>query len=109
MVDPKRRTVELRIRASNEDRALRPNAFVDVELQSDPSQKRIRVPAEAVVTDGQNSVVFVARGEGRLERVTVTPGRQRGGEVELRAGLEPGSRYVSKGAILLLNQLELEQ
>src|SRR5262249_43885461 len=31
VVDPKRRTVELRIRAVNEDRALRPNAFVDVE------------------------------------------------------------------------------
>ena len=108
VVDPKRRTVELRIRAANADRALRPNAFVDVEIQSDPSQKRIRVPAEAVVTDGQSSVVFVSRGEGQLERVTVTPGRQRSGEVELRSGLEPGSRYVSKGAILLLNQLTLE-
>jgi len=40
--------------------------------------------------------------------VPVVPGRQRGGEIELRSGLEPGSRYVSKGAILLLNQLELE-
>jgi cobalt-zinc-cadmium efflux system membrane fusion protein len=109
VVDPKRRTVELRIRAVNQDRALRPNAFVDVELQSDPSQKRVRVPAEAVVTDGQSSVVFVSRGEGKLERVTVTPGRQRSGEVELRAGLEPGARFVSKGAILLLNQLALEQ
>jgi len=108
VVDPKRRTVELRIRAANGDRALRPNSFVDVELQSDPSQRRVRVPAEAVVTDGQSSVVFVSRGEGKLERVTVTPGRQRGGEVELRTGLEPGARYVSKGAILLLNQLELE-
>lgn len=108
VVDPKRRTVELRIRAANEDRALRPNSFVDVELQSDPSQKRIRVPAEAVVTDGQTSVVFVSRGEGQLERVAVTPGRQRAGEIELRSGLQPGSRFVSKGAILLLNQLELE-
>jgi len=41
--------------------------------------------------------------------VTVTPGRQRSGEVELRSGLEPGARFVSKGAILLLNQLALEQ
>ena len=108
VVDPKRRTVEVRIRAANDDRALRPNAFVDVELQTDPSTQRVRVPAEAVVTDGQKSVVFVARGEGKLERVPVVPGRQRGGEIELRSGLEPGSRYVSKGAILLLNQLELE-
>jgi len=108
VVDPKRRTVEVRIRAANEDRALRPNAFVDVELQTDQSQKRVRVPAEAVVTDGQSSVVFVSRGEGKLERITVTPGRQRAGEIEIRSGLEPGSRFVSKGAILLLNQLELE-
>jgi membrane fusion protein, heavy metal efflux system len=108
VVDPKRRTVEVRIRAGNEDHALRPNAFVDVELQTDPSTPRVRVPAEAVVTDGQKSVVFVARGEGKLERVPVVPGRQRGAEIELRSGLEPGSRYVSKGAILLLNQLDLE-
>lgn len=108
VVDPKRRTVEVRIRASNEDRALRPNAFVDVELQIDPTGQRIRVPAEAVVTDGQKSVVFVARGEGKLERVPVVPGRQRGGEIELRSGLEAGTRFVSKGAILLLNQIELE-
>jgi cobalt-zinc-cadmium efflux system membrane fusion protein len=107
VVDPKRRTVGVRIRASNEDRALRPNAFVDVTLQTDPENKRVRVPAEAVVTDGQKSVVFVSRGEGGLERVPVVPGRQREGEIELRSGLEPGTRYVSKGAILLLNQIDL--
>jgi len=107
VVDAKRRTVQLRIRASNEDRALRPNSFVDVELQPDPTVKRVRVPAEAVVTEGQRSMVFVARGTGKLERVPVTIGRQREGEVELRSGLEPGTRYVGKGAILLLNQLDL--
>jgi cobalt-zinc-cadmium efflux system membrane fusion protein len=107
IVDPKRRTVEVRIRAANEDGALRPNAFVEVTLQTDPENKRVRVPAEAVVTDGQKSVVFVSRGEGRLERVPVVPGRQRDGEIELRSGLEPGTRYVSKGAILLLNQIDL--
>jgi cobalt-zinc-cadmium efflux system membrane fusion protein len=107
IVDPKRRTVEVRIRAANEDGALRPNAFVDVTLQTDPENKRVRVPAEAVVTDGQKSVVFISKGEGRLERVPVVPGRQRDGEIELRSGLEPGTRYVSKGAILLLNQIDL--
>ncbi len=107
VVDPQRRTVEVRVRVENADRELRPNAFVEVALAPDPSERRVRVPADAVVSDGEQSVVFITRDSGRLERTPVTVGRRREGEVELRGGLEPGTRYVAKGAILLLNQLEL--
>jgi len=107
VVDPQRRTVEVRVRVQNSDRVLRPNAFVEVALTPDPNQRRVRVPADAVVSDGKQSVVFVTREAGRLERTPVTVGRRREGEVELRGGLDPGTRYVAKGAILLLNQLEL--
>jgi membrane fusion protein, heavy metal efflux system len=107
VVDPQRHTVEIRIRAENADHALRPNAFVEVSLTPDPSRRRVRVPGEAVVSDGKRSVVFVTHDAGRLERVPVTVGRRRDGEVELQDGLAPGTRYVAKGAILLLNQLDL--
>jgi cobalt-zinc-cadmium efflux system membrane fusion protein len=107
VVDPQRHTVEVRIRAENADHALRPNAFVEVTLAADPSRRRVRVPGEAVVSDGKRSVVFVTHDAGRLERVPVTVGRRRDGEVELQDGLAPGTRYVAKGAILLLNQLDL--
>jgi cobalt-zinc-cadmium efflux system membrane fusion protein len=107
VVDPQRRTVEVRVRVQNADHLLRPNAFVEVALAPDASQRRVRVPADAVVSDGAQSVVFVTRETGRLERTPVTVGRRREGEVELRGGLDPGTRYVAKGAILLLNQLEL--
>jgi cobalt-zinc-cadmium efflux system membrane fusion protein len=107
VVDPQRRTVEVRVRVENADRVLRPNAFVEVALTPDPAQRRVRVPAGAVVSDGEQSVVFVMREAGGLQRTPVTVGRRREDEVELRSGLEPGTRYVAKGAILLLNQLEL--
>jgi membrane fusion protein, heavy metal efflux system len=107
VVDPQRHTVEVRIRAENADHALRPNAFVEVSLAPDPSRRRVRVPGEAVVSDGKRSVVFVTHDAGRLERVPVTVGRRRDGEVELQDGLAPGTRYVAKGAILLLNQIDL--
>ncbi len=107
VVDPTRRTVEVRVRVANKDRALRPNAYAEISFSPAEGAKRVRVPSEAVVTDGANSVVFVAQGSGRLERVPVTVGRQRDGEVELLRGLSPGSRYVSRGALLLLNQIEL--
>lgn len=109
VVDPLRRTVELRVRAENAGHQLRPNAFVEVALVPDSMQPHVRVPAEAVVSDGEQSVVFVTRETGRLERTPVTVGRRGGGEVELRGGLEPGTRYVAKGALLLLNQIHLEQ
>ena len=107
VVDPQRHTVEVRIRADNADHALRPNAFVEVSLAPDPTRQRVRVPGEAVVSDGKQNVVFVTHEAGRLERVPVTVGRRRDGEVELQDGLAPGTRYVAKGAILLLNQLDL--
>jgi len=107
VVDARRRTVEVRVRLDNKDRALRPNAFVEVAPVADASAKRLKVPDTAVVTDGSRSLVFVANGPGRLEPVQVVPGRRRDGEVEIRGGLEPGTRFVSRGALLLLNQVDL--
>jgi len=109
VVDPKRRTIEVRVRAANEDGLLRPNAFVEVALETDHAATHVRVPAEAVVTDGNESVMFVVRDKGQLVRVPVTLGRQRDAEVEIRRGLERGNRYVAKGAILLLNAMNLAQ
>jgi len=107
LLDPQRQTVEVRIRAANADRALRPNAFAEVLFQPDVSDRRVQVPEEAVVSDGDTSLMFVSRGQGRLEKVKVEPGRHREGQVELRAGLTPGQAYVSRGALLLLNQVDL--
>jgi cobalt-zinc-cadmium efflux system membrane fusion protein len=107
VVDPQRRTVEVRVRVANADRLLHPNAFAEVTPEPLAGVKRVRVPAAAVVTDGARSVVFVAREPSRLERVAVVPGRQRDGQVELRSGLNAGEHFVAHGALLLENQIEL--
>jgi cobalt-zinc-cadmium efflux system membrane fusion protein len=107
LLDPQRQTVEVRLRAANADRALRPNAFAEVLFDADAGARRVQVPEEAVVSDGDTSLMFVSRGQGRLEKVKVEPGRRREGQVELRAGLTPGEAYVSRGALLLLNQVDL--
>ena len=107
VVDPRRRTVEVRARAQNTDRALRPNAYVEVVVIPEAAPVVIRVPDTAVVTEGTHSVVFVAKSPGRLEAVTVLAGRRRDGETEIRQGLAEGDRYVAKGGLLLLNQVAL--
>lgn len=107
VVEPRRRTVEVWVRAKNVDRLLRPNGFVEVVITPDAVSEVVRVPDVSVVTQGTRSVVFVATGPGRLEPRTVTVGRRRDGVTEVREGLTKGERFVSKGALLLLNQVDL--
>jgi len=107
VVEPRRRTVEVWVRAKNPDRLLRPNGFAEVVVQPDAAAQLVRVPDAAVVTQGTRSVIFVVTTPGRLEPRVVQLGRRRDGETEIRSGLEPGTRFVSRGALLLLNQIEI--
>ena len=107
VVEPRRRTVEVWVRAKNEDRQLRPNGFVEVVLSPEPGAKTVLVPDAAVVTQGSRSVVFAATAPGRLEPRQVQTGRRRDGQTEIRDGLAPGTRFVARGALLLLNQVDL--
>jgi cobalt-zinc-cadmium efflux system membrane fusion protein len=112
LVDPARRTVAVRVRVPNPEHKLRPNAFAQVTFApADASEKRVVVPAEAVVTDDQKSVVFVKRelpgGATRLERREVQVGRIRDDKAEVVSGLSDGETYVARGALLLLNALDL--
>lgn len=107
VVDARRHTVEVRVRAKNRDRLLRPNAFVEVEVAPDGASTTVRVPDTALVTQGGSFVLFVANGPGRLVPTRVVPGRRSRGETEIRSGLVEGERYVARGALLLLNQIQL--
>lgn len=107
VVEPRRRTVEVWVRAKNTDRLLRPNGFVEVVIEPGGAGQVVKVPDAAVVTQGTRSVVFVATAPGRLEPRPVQVGRRRDGFTEIRGGLEPGVRFVSRGALLLLNQVDL--
>jgi RND family efflux transporter MFP subunit len=110
VVDPTRRMVSVRIRAQNPDHVLRPNGYAQVSFVSSDAP-RVVVDAEAVVTEDQKTFVFVrpADKSGSLVRREVVTGWQREGKVEILSGLDPGETYVSKGAILLLNALDLAQ
>lgn len=106
VVDPQRRTVAVRVRTSNSDRRLRPNGWVEVVFPA-VGEERIRVPSKAVVTDGPRSVVFVLADQV-FRRTPVILGRENGSQVEILDGLSDGEQVVTEGALLLLNQIDLE-
>lgn len=110
VVDMDRQTIPIRIRAKNPSGRLRPNSFVEAHFGKSPTKAPsvLRVPSASIVSDGLDSVVFVQTAPGHFKRSEVTTGRQRGGQTEVRAGLRVGDRIVVRGALLLLNALDME-
>lgn len=106
VMDADRQTVPVRIRAPNGDSRLRPHAFVNAVFGPAAKGDVMQLPAEAVVSDGSTSVVFVETAPGAFRRRPVTLGRQTKEKVEIAAGLEPGERVVVRGALLLLNAID---
>lgn len=104
-VDPELHTVGVRLVTTRSAPWLRPNGYVQVVFQRLGGRALI-VPAPAVVTDDLQSVVFVKAADGRLRRRPVVVGRQTNEQAEILQGLQAGETVVTKGAILLLNEVE---
>jgi RND family efflux transporter MFP subunit len=107
VVDPDRHTVPVRLRLANPDGALRPNAYATIRI-FDPTSVAVTLPASAVLSDGAQSYVYRQEPDGALRRRDITVGSASAGTVPVIAGLAPTDRVVVSGAILLDNQIQLD-
>ena len=98
--DPSTRTLKVRLEAQNPGFALRPDMFVDVELQLN-APAAITVPADAVIDSGRRKVVYVERANAGFEPRLVETGWRLGDRVQITKGLEPGERIVVSGNFLI--------
>jgi Cu(I)/Ag(I) efflux system membrane fusion protein len=107
-VDAATRTMKVRLEAPNPGFQLKPDMFVDIEFQV-ASQRRLTVPAEAVLDAGIRKTVFVDHGDGHLEARQVEIGERLGDRVEILGGLKPGERIVTSGNFLIDSESQLKQ
>jgi cobalt-zinc-cadmium efflux system membrane fusion protein len=106
VVDPTTRTVKIRCLADNKAHRLKPEMFAKVDVLNAAGHKIVLVPAQAVLNDGDKSIVIVAS-EGntfRTRRVDVGP--EVDGKVRLLGGVRPGERIVTDGAIFMKREIE---
>ncbi|HEY4176097.1 MAG TPA: efflux RND transporter periplasmic adaptor subunit [Kofleriaceae bacterium] len=106
IVDPDRHTVPVRVRLPNPDGSFRPNAYAQISFL-DTSDAKATLPVSAILSDGDTSYVYVNL-NGTLKRRTIHVGAVTGTDVRVIDGLEPGDLVVVQGAILLDNQIALE-
>ncbi len=77
------RTARIRIEVPNPDEVLRPEMYVDAEIETGTPGAVLTVPESAVLDSGTRQTVLVDKGEGRFEPREVKLGRRGGGHVEI--------------------------
>lgn len=99
-VDEATRTLKMRFELANEDRKLRPGAFVNVKMDVGTTHG-LAVPETAVIRTGPRSIVFVAHGE-HLQPRAIEIGAPVSDFYPVESGLTAGER-VAIGAQFLLD------
>ena len=94
------RTGRVRIDVENADLKLRPDMYVDVELTMDMGEG-VAVPVPAVLPTGKHNIVFVDKGEGKLEPRFIELGRKYGDFYEVKSGLKETERVVTSANFLI--------
>ncbi len=103
IVDPDRRTVTVRMDVDNADRMLKPEMLASMLIQGSP-QRRLVVPASAVVREDNKDHVFVQLDGTRFQLRSVTLGQESNGYVPVQKGLKSGEPIVTEGAFHLNNE-----
>jgi membrane fusion protein, heavy metal efflux system len=104
-LDSTTRTAIVRATLSNPGRVLKAATFGDVRLYAPDTSHVMAVPVTALVTSGQQTVVFVQTGPTRFVRTPVTVGDDDGDMASITEGLKAGDVVVARGSILLQGRL----
>lgn len=99
-LDEMKRTAKVRIDIPNADFRLRPGMYVNAELAMNMGEA-LTVPVSAVMPTGERSVVFVDKGEGKLEPRIIQLGTKYGDIYEVQSGLQENEQVVASANFLI--------
>lgn len=105
-LDPQTRTATLRATLDNTDRLLRPQIFGQARLLAPAEGDVPVVPSGALVTHGNETVVFVEVAPGHFARRSVTVADDDGTTAAITSGLHVGERVVTRGSLLLSGEVD---
>lgn len=107
-LDPRTRTLKVRLLVPNPDETLKPNMFVQVIIHGSPTRNVLKIPRQALIVTGERESVILDLGNGRYQPADVTAGLYSQGEVEVLSGLKEGDRIVVSGQFLIDSEANLQ-
>jgi membrane fusion protein, copper/silver efflux system len=105
-LDPKTRTVKVRVELPNPGLQLKPDMYVNAVVKSQLGQV-LTVPSSAVIDTGTRQVVWVEKQPGVFEPREVKVGARAGDKVQILSGVSLGDKVASSGGYLLDSESQL--
>ncbi len=106
-LDPKTRTVKVRVEIVNKGLRLKPDMFVNAVVQV-PLGRSLAVPVAAVIDTGQRQVLWVETKPGMFEPREVKVGARAGDQLQILAGLKAGEKVAASGGYLIDSEAQLK-
>ena len=100
-MDEHTRTIKVRVQAPNPDGKLKPGMFATVEVVVPLNKQVALVPREAVLSDDGKSFVFQHWKDDFWVRRDVVVGEADDRDIQVLAGLDPGSTIAVGGGFML--------
>jgi Cu(I)/Ag(I) efflux system membrane fusion protein len=101
VLDPKTRTLRVRLRFDNPDERLKPNMYARVSIYGKLKSNALTIPREALIRAPGRDRVVIALGEGRFHVHEVMTGLESGEYVEILAGITEGDDIVTSAQFLI--------
>lgn len=105
-LDPKTRTVKLRVELPNPGLKLKPEMYVKAAIRI-PLSDSLTVPVEALTDTGSRQVVWVESQPGVFLLREVKTGARSGRSVQILSGLKPGEKIATSGSYLIDSEAQL--
>jgi cobalt-zinc-cadmium efflux system membrane fusion protein len=100
-IDPNTRRLLVRATIDNKDGLLKPEMFANVTIYSAGDRAAPAVPKQALIYEGDQVRIWVAREDKSVELRQIKIGLINGNLVEVTSNLKPGERIVVKGSLFI--------
>ncbi len=108
-LDPKTRTLKVRMEFANPDWKLKPDMYANVIIKSTITKKGVAVPEEAVIHSGEREIVIVQNPSGTFESRELILGVKANGYYRVLKGLRAGETVVTSSTFLIDSESNLQE
>ncbi len=108
VVETASRTVKARFEVANYNNKIKPEMFVNVLVASKLGGSNPKIKSAALMTEKENSYVFVAINDTTFQKRNVVAGRETKDFTEIKSGIKPGEKIVTRGTFYLKSELAKE-